>query len=95
MGKVIRFSYDPKSDELNITLGKSRRAVLAELEDEVYVRLHPKTNEVLGLTILHLEERFKLGRKGKRQTLPLLGEFTLPDSVQRSEERRVGKECRL
>ncbi len=81
MGKVIRYSYDPKSDELNITLGKSRRAILAELEDEVYVRLHPKTNEVLGLTILHFQERFKLGRKGKRHTLPVLGEFTLPASA--------------
>lgn len=81
MGKVIRYSYDAKSDELNITLGKSRRAILAELEDEVYVRLHPKTNEVLGLTILHFEERFKLGRKGKRHTLPVLGEFTLPASA--------------
>ena len=82
MGKVIRYSYDPESDELNITLGESRRAIHAELEDEVYVRLDPKTKGVLGLTILHFEERFKLGKRGQRQTLPLLGEFTLPDSVQ-------------
>ena len=81
MGKVIRLSYDAKSDGLNITLGKTRRAILAELEDEMYVRLHPKTKEVLGLTILHFEERFKLSRKGKRHTLPLLGEFTLPASA--------------
>ena len=82
MGKVIRYSYDPESDELNITLGERKRAILAELGDEVYVRLDPKTKGVLGLTILHVKERFKLGKRGKRQTLPLLGEFTLPDNVQ-------------
>ena len=82
MGKVIRYSYDPESDELNITLGESKRGIHAELGDEVYVRLDPKTKGVIGLTILHFEERFKLGKRGKRQTLPLLGEFTLPDNVQ-------------
>ena len=82
MGKVIRYSYDPESDELNIMLGESKRAIHAELGDEVYVRLDPKTKGVIGLTILHFEERFKLGRREKRQTLPLLGEFTLPDNVQ-------------
>jgi hypothetical protein len=49
---------------------------------EVYVRPDPKTKDVLGLTILHFEERFKLGKRGTRKTLPLLGEFTLPDSLQ-------------
>jgi len=82
VGKVVRYSYDPESDELNIMLGESKRAIHAELGDEVYVRLDPKTKGVIGLTILHFEERFKLGRRGKRQTLPLLGEFTLPDNVQ-------------
>ena len=82
MGKVIRYSYDPESDELNITLGESKRAVHAELRDEVYVRLDPKTKNVLGLTILHFEQRLRLGKKGKRYTLPLLGEFTLPDTLQ-------------
>ena len=82
MGKVIRYSYDPQSDELNITLGESKRAILAELGDEVYVKLDPKTKGVLGLTILHFEERFKLSKKGKRYALPLLGEFTLPAPLQ-------------
>lgn len=52
MAKVVRYSYDPESDELNITLGESKRAIHAELGDEVYVRLDPKTKGVLGLTIL-------------------------------------------
>ena len=71
MGKVIRYSYDPQSDELNITLGESKRAILAELGDEVYVKLDPKTKGVLGLTILHFKERFNLSKKGKRYALPL------------------------
>ena len=82
MGKVIRYSYDPKSDELNITLGASKSAIHIELGDEVYVKLHPKTKDVLGLTILHFEERFRVGKKGKQYTLPLLGEFTLPAPLQ-------------
>ena len=82
MGKIIRYSYDPKSDELNITLGESKRAIHAELGGEVYVKLDPKTKDVLGLTILHFEERLKLGKRGKRYTLPLLGDFTLPPPLQ-------------
>ena len=82
MGKVIRYSYDAQSDELNITLGESKRAILAELGDEVYVKLDPKTKGVLGLTILHFKERFKLSKRGKRYALPLLGEFTLPAPLQ-------------
>jgi uncharacterized protein YuzE len=78
----MRYSYDPETDELNITLGPSKRAILAELGDEVYVKLHPRTKDVLGFTILHFEERFKRGKKGKRYTLPLLGELTLPAPLQ-------------
>lgn len=76
-GKGIRILYYEPSDELNILLGEPRESVLLEIEDEIYVRLDPQTDEVLGFTILNFEER----TRGKGQVLPLYGHFTLPVEV--------------
>lgn len=54
MAKEIRIFYYEPSDELNILLGEPEDSVLQEIEDEIYVRLHPKTGEVLGFTVLIL-----------------------------------------
>ncbi len=42
--------------------------------DEIYVRLDPQTNEVLGFTVLNFEER----TEGEGQVIPIMGYFTLP-----------------
>jgi hypothetical protein len=58
--KEVRIIYHQPSDELNILVGEPQDSVLLEIDDEVYVRLQPETDEVLGLTILNFEERTKL-----------------------------------
>ena len=73
MAKKVRVTYYKPSDELSILLGPQRESVLHEISDEIYVRLDPETDEVLGLTILNFEER----AQGKGHALPLLGEFVL------------------
>jgi len=74
MAKNIKISYYKPSDELNIILDEPKDSVLSEISDEIYLRLDPKTNEVLGLTILNFEERLK----DKTQTIPISGHFILP-----------------
>ena len=81
MGKNINYSYDPESDELNINVGKVKNSISYEIDDEVYVKLHPKTKTVVGFTILHFEERFKHRKEGKYFSLPLIGEFKLPSNL--------------
>ena len=73
----VRVLYYEPSDELNILLGEPRDSVLLEIDDEIYVRLDPQTDAVVGFTILNFEER----TKDKGQTLPLFGHFTLPVEV--------------
>ena len=77
MGEEVRVLYYEPSDELNILLGEPRDSVLLEIGDEIYARLDPQTNDVVGFTILNFEER----AKGKGQVLPLFGHFTLPIEV--------------
>jgi hypothetical protein len=77
MEKAVRIIYYQPSDELNILVGEPQDSVLLEIDDEVYVRLHPETEEVLGLTILNFEER----TKGQGQELPVLAHFALPISA--------------
>ncbi len=80
MEKKIRVVYFPPSDELNILLGEARDSVLQEIGDEIYVRLDPKTNQVLGISILNFEER----TKGEGEVLPVLGHFSLPANLQKA-----------
>lgn len=52
MEKIIHCSYNKDADELNISLGRPQKAISLEVADEVYVRLHPKTKQIVGFTIL-------------------------------------------
>jgi hypothetical protein len=74
MEKEVRILYYKPSDELNILLGEPRDSVLQEIADEIYVRLDPQTNEVLGFTVLNFEER----TEGEGQVIPIMAHFALP-----------------
>ncbi len=79
MEKIIRCSYNKDADELNISLGKPQKAISLEVSDEVYVRLHPKTKQILGFTILHFEQRAV--KEEKTFALPLSANFKLSKPV--------------
>jgi len=87
MEKIMRCSYNKVADELNISLGKPRNAISLEVGDGVYVRLHPKTKEILGFTILHFEERAV--KEEKTFALPLLADFKLSKSVKKPSQHLV------
>jgi len=79
MEKIIRCSYNKEADELNISLGKPQKAISLEVDDEIYVRLHPRTKEILGFTILHFEQR--AAKEKKTFALPLMGNFKLTNTT--------------
>lgn len=79
MEKMILCSYNKNSDELNISIGKPKKAVSLEIGKEIYVRLHPKTKEIIGFTILHFEERS--AKKDESFALPLTANFKLPNRL--------------
>lgn len=76
MEKNLTYSYNDKSDELNICFGKPKENILLEVGDEYYLKLDPKTREVCGITVLHLSERAKKYGKEHVYSLPLNGYFT-------------------
>ncbi|MDI6791850.1 MAG: DUF2283 domain-containing protein [bacterium] len=73
----MKISYYKPGDELNIILDEPKDSVLSEISDEIYLRLDPETNEILGLTILNFEERIK----NKTQTIPISGHFILSQAT--------------
>lgn len=87
MEKMIRCSYNKDADELNISLGKSEKAISLEVGDEVYVRLHPKTKEILGFTILHFEERAV--KEEKTFALPISADFKLSKPIKEPSHHLV------
>lgn len=57
MAKEMRFFFDKEGDILDISIGEPRKAVSKETEDEIIMRVDPKTNEVVGFTILNFSKR--------------------------------------
>jgi hypothetical protein len=87
MEKIVRCSYNKDADELNISLGKPQNAISLEVGDEIYVRLHPKTKEILGFTILHFEERAL--KEEKIFAIPLIANFRLSKPVKEPSSHLV------
>ena len=89
MEKIMRCSYNKDADELNISLGKPQKAISLEVDDEIYVRLHPKTKEILGFTILHFEQRAV--KEEKTFALPLVANFKLSKPIRESSYHLVAR----
>lgn len=64
----ITICYDSNDDILDIIIGPSaQEAISVEQEDEVFLRIHPKTKEILGVTILGFKKYLlEDEKKGKR-----------------------------
>jgi hypothetical protein len=87
MEKVVRCAYNKDADELNISLGKPQKAISLEIGDEIYVRLNPRTKEILGFTILHFEERAL--KEEKTFSIPLLADFKLSKPIKEPSRHLV------
>lgn len=71
MKEKISFWFDQKNDILDISIGKPKAAVSKEVGDDVVVRLNPKTNKVMGFTILNFTKRFKKVKTAEKIRTPI------------------------
>lgn len=75
MEKALNFSYDKQGDILDISLGRPKKAISEEISEDIFIRLEPKTQEIVGFMILNFEKRFSKSRDP--ETLPIIGNFKL------------------
>ena len=72
-------AYDKEGDILDLALGEPAEAISKEIEDDLFIRIDPKTNEIVGISILNFEKWFKDIKDFR--TLPILGSFKIPSKV--------------
>lgn len=58
MEKTIRFFYDKDSDVMDISLGKPKVAISEEVDDDIVIRVDPKSREIVGFTIINFVNVF-------------------------------------
>ena len=78
MADRLRFFYDKESDILEIALGRARRAISREIDDDIFVRLDPKTKKVVGFSILNFTKYFK--QLHDSRDIPVTARFSLARS---------------
>jgi len=58
MRKGVQFHYDREADVLYLSVGKPQRAKTIEIGEDFILRLHPRTGEVVGVTIIDFSRHF-------------------------------------
>jgi uncharacterized protein YuzE len=69
MKKKISISYDRDVDVLYLTFVEPTEAVGDEIEEGIFARYDPKTEELVGLTIINFSRKF--GVKPKEVAVPI------------------------
>ena len=77
MEEGLRFSFDKESDVLDISIGKPTKAISREIEDDFFVRVDPKTQKVVGFSILNFERWFK--DEKEKKVVPIKADFLLAE----------------
>jgi uncharacterized protein YuzE len=67
----INFFFDEEGDMLDITIGKTRKAVAKELKNDMAIRVDPESGEIVGIVILNFMKRFRLKKKPEKIEFPL------------------------
>lgn len=58
MQKKISISYDKEADVVYLSFDEPIEAVGEEIEEGVFARYNPKTDELAGLTIINFSKKF-------------------------------------
>lgn len=74
MGNKVQFHYDREADVLYLSVGKPQRAKTIEIGEDFVLRLHSKSGQVVGVTIINFSKHFPQLRPG-RYDLPTNGSF--------------------
>jgi len=67
--RVATKTYDAEADVMYVSIGGPRRAIGREPQEDIVLRLDPQTEELVGLTILHWQERFGGSMEAVREAL--------------------------
>jgi len=78
MADTLRFAYDREGDILDIAIGRPRKAISREIEDDFFVRLDPKSKRVIGFSILNFTKWFK--DLDDSRSIPVAARFSLSRS---------------
>jgi len=52
------FFYDKDNDIMDISIGKPKKAVSEEVDEDIVVRIDPNSKEILGFTIINFVNVF-------------------------------------
>ena len=74
MRQKVQFHYDREADVLYLSIGKPQKAKTIEIGEDFVLRLHPKSGQVVGMTIINFSKHFPQLRPG-RSDLPANGSF--------------------
>ena len=77
--KLMKFFYDRKGDVLYISIGEPQAAISKEVDDDILIRVHPETEEVVGFTIFNFAERF--GDIREEKSVPVSAQFRILEEV--------------
>lgn len=80
MEKKLKFFFDKKGDVLDIAIGKPKAAISKEIDNDIIVRIDPKTKEIVGFTILNFEKRFE--HVHRSETLPITATFAQVEGME-------------
>lgn len=58
MEKKIKLFYDEEGDVLDIAIGDPKKAISEEITEDVILRLDPKTEDIIGFTIINFSSVF-------------------------------------
>lgn len=74
--KRLRFAYDKEGDILDISVGAPAEAISNEIVDDFFVRIDPRTNEIVGFSIVNFEKMVGQ-KKAKAISVPVSARFEL------------------
>jgi uncharacterized protein YuzE len=74
MRKEVQFHYDSEADVLYLSVGKPQKAKTIEIGEDFVLRLHPKSGQAIGLTIINFAKHFPQLLTG-RSDFPANGSF--------------------
>ncbi|NMC43480.1 MAG: DUF2283 domain-containing protein [candidate division Zixibacteria bacterium] len=72
---VVKFDYDKEADVLYAHIGKPRPAYSEETIDGVLIRRDPKTDRIVGFTIINYSRK---KARGQLDRIPHFPAITLP-----------------
>ncbi len=71
----LNFFYDKEGDILDISIGVPQPAISDEIGDDIILRRHINTNDIIGFTILNFERRFDKNKQSYK--MPVTAQFSM------------------